>query len=84
MLYEKSSSIATCPDLIILLFHLFLAFHLESRQKADSSINIFRTQPNTLFQEEDDESEDEDSHVIVGGNKKPEADEPGSKRAKFT
>ncbi|CAK8681377.1 WD repeat-containing protein 70-like [Clavelina lepadiformis] len=46
-----------------------------------------KTQPETIFDDGDDESSDEDSHVIIGGNKKPEekdGSEPAWKKAKFT
>ena len=40
------------------------------------------TQPHTIFEEEES-SEDEDAHIIIGANKKPNnSGEPSSKRAK--
>lgn len=44
------------------------------------------TQPETIFQEEDDHDSEEEanSHIIIGSNKKPEDhDQPASKRTKF-
>jgi len=45
-----------------------------------------KTQPKTIFQPFEDpniEEEEENSHVIVGSNKKPESEEPSPKRHKF-
>ena len=40
------------------------------------------TQPNTIFEEEES-SEDEDAHIIIGANKRPDnSGEPSSKRSK--
>ncbi|XP_078487808.1 WD repeat-containing protein 70 [Ciona intestinalis] len=42
-----------------------------------------KTQPETIFRTSDDSlSEDEDSHVIIGSNKKPGEEEPSSKKMK--